>query len=186
VIRGQVQACLNERMIKRAVLLATGHEGEASQVSQHGSGPILPVESKQAVRLWELVCSQVPTNSRETPAQFLPVAPVAFVPKTAEPLKAVSLADDGSRPYHLPTLASHVARGADLIQSAKGWGQIVSLRQGALASGFARLINIKDDPLTTHSIQQASRLLVVRERANEQIIQKERAQRFDGGFRNLR
>jgi hypothetical protein len=58
---------------------------------------------------------QVPTDGRETPTQFLPVSPVALVPKTAEPLEAVSLADDGPRPYHLPSLATPVTRSTDII-----------------------------------------------------------------------
>src|SRR5258708_3107362 len=74
---------------------------------------------------------QVLTNSRETPTQFLPVAPIPSIAKRTEPLETVGLADDGSRPYHLPALAPGVARGPHVIQPAKGRGQIVSLRQGA-------------------------------------------------------
>ncbi len=38
-------------MIEHAVVFATGHEREARQISQHGSRPILPVESQQAASL---------------------------------------------------------------------------------------------------------------------------------------
>jgi hypothetical protein len=48
-----------------------------------------------------------------------------------------------------------------------------------LAGSFPRPVDIKDHPVVSLSIHQPSRLLVGRERAREQIIKKERAQRFD-------
>ena len=90
----------------------------------------------------------------------------------------MGLTDDSTRPNHLPTLAAPVARSAHVIQPAKGWGQIFGLGQGALASCLTRAIQIKDYPGISCSIRQASRLLVVGERATLQIIEKERAQGF--------
>jgi len=54
-------------------------------------------------------------------------APVASIAKRAEPVKRVSLADDRARPHHLLALAPGVASRIDLIQSAKGRGQVVTL-----------------------------------------------------------
>jgi len=112
----EMQTRLNQRMIEGTVLFASGHESKPGQVSEHGSGPILAVEAQQGTPLRKLVRCEIPTNGREPLTQFLPVPPVAFVPKTAEPLEAVSLADDGPCPHHLPPLAAPVAWRTDLIQ----------------------------------------------------------------------
>jgi hypothetical protein len=47
---------------------------------------------------------------------------------------------------------------------------------------FPRAIDIKDDPSASCAISQPSRLLVEREGPSEQIIEKERAQGFNGGL----
>jgi hypothetical protein len=44
-----------------------------------------------------------------------------------------------------------------------------------LAGGFTRAINVKDHPGISCSIHQISRVLVVRERATQHIIEKKRA-----------
>ena len=44
VIWGEVQTCLNERMIEHRVVFAAGHKGEPGQVREHGPGAILAVE----------------------------------------------------------------------------------------------------------------------------------------------
>ena len=107
--------------------------------------------------------------------QFYSVASVAPVTKTAEPLEAVGLAHDGAGSHHLPTLAPGVAGGTHLIQPAKGWRKIFRLRQSALTGCLTRAINVKDDPGISCSIEQASRLLVVRERATLEILEEEGA-----------
>src|SRR5712691_5059270 len=157
LIWGEVQTRLNERMIDYRVIFATSHEGEASQVRQRSSRAILSIEPEQGVLVWELVLREIPTKSRQALTQFLPIPPVTFVPKTAEPLKAMSLADDGARPYHLPAFASGVAGSTHLIQPAKRRGQIFSLGQGALAGGFSRAIHVKDHPGVSRSIHQSPR-----------------------------
>src|SRR5579875_1470027 len=50
LIWGQVQTRLNERMIKRAVLLAARHKGEAGQIGEDCSRAILSIESQQGAR----------------------------------------------------------------------------------------------------------------------------------------
>ena len=106
LIGRQVQSRLDLRMIEGGVLFAAGHKGEPGQISEHSSCPILAVEPEQGSPLRELVCCEVAHDGGESLSQFLPVAPVAFVPKTAEPLEAVRLADDGPSSYDLPTLAA--------------------------------------------------------------------------------
>jgi hypothetical protein len=179
-------------MIEDRVIFATSHKGEASQVRQRSSRAILSIEPEQGVLVWELVLREIPTKSRQALTQFLPIPPVTFVPKTAEPLKAMSLADDGARPDHLPALASGVAGSTHVIQPAKRRGQVFSLRQGARAGGFSRAIEVYDHPGVSRSIHQSPSLLLVcvvgvgREWATEQIIEKERPQGFDGGLGQCR
>jgi hypothetical protein len=49
-----------------------------------------------------------------------------------------------------------------------------------LTGGLSCAIKFKDDPLTSRSIDQVPALPPVRKRATEQIIEKERAESFDG------
>ena len=97
-------------------------------------------------------------------------------------MEAVGLTDDGARPYHLAALASGVARSTHVIQPAKGRGQLVGLRQGALPGRLPRPIDVKDHPALSCSIHQPSGLLVGGERATFEIIKKEGAQGFNGRF----
>jgi hypothetical protein len=185
LIGRQVQTRLDQRMIEYRVLFATRHEGETGQISEHGSRPILSIESQQGACLWKLVRREVTRDGRERLAQFLPVAAVAAVAKRAEPLVAMGLTNDGAGAHHLSALAPFVARSTDVIQPAKGWGQLFGLGQGALASCLARPVDVKDHPGVARSIQQSPGLLLVcgggvgREWATLEIIEKERAQGFD-------
>ena len=103
----------------------------------------------------------------------------------------MSLADDRARPHHLPTLAPRVARSTHVIQPAKGWRQLVGLRQSSLAGRLPRPIDVKDHPAVTFSIHQLSGLLLVgvvgsvgggREWATLEIIKKEGAESFNRRF----
>ena len=51
LIGGQMQTRLDERMIEHAVLFATGHERESSQIGEHGPGAILSVEPEKSTFL---------------------------------------------------------------------------------------------------------------------------------------
>jgi len=113
LIWGEVQTRLNERMIKHAVLFATGHESEASQINEYGPSPILAVEPQQGALRWELIHGEIPTNGAEPLAQFLPIATVPPVAKRTEPVVTMSLRNRCACPDHLPTLAVSVARSTD-------------------------------------------------------------------------
>ncbi len=128
LIRGKVQTRLDQRVIEDAVLFVTSHKSKASQVHQHSSRPILAIEPEQRVRRFELICGEIATNGREPLVQFFPIPSVPSVPKRAEPLEAVRLTDRGAGTNYLPALASSVSRSAQLIQPAKGWGQLIGLR----------------------------------------------------------
>jgi hypothetical protein len=91
----------------------------------------------------------------------------------------VGLADDGAGPDDFPTLVPRVASSTDFLQPAKDRWQFFCLRQGALASGLTCAINIEDHPLEALSIYQSAYLPLFRERAAEQIVEKQRAQGFD-------
>jgi hypothetical protein len=182
LIRGQVQTCLDERVVEYRVLLSAGHVGETSQVCQHGPGAILSVESQQSTRLWDLVHCEVTRNRRKSLVQLCAVATVALAAKRAEPLGTVGLTDDGASTHDLAALAPPVAGGTDIIQPAKGRGEFFCLGQGALAGRLTRAIDIKDHPCVSCSIHQTPDFpgwRLIRERAAEQIIEKERAQGFD-------
>src|SRR5260370_35698132 len=88
--------------------------------------------------------------------------PLPRLPKEPSRLSAVGVTEDGARSYHLATLASRVAGRAHLIQPAKGWRQVVGLRQRALPGRLPRPIDIKDHPAGSASIHQPSDLLVRR------------------------
>ena len=84
--------------------------------------------------------------------------------------------------HDLAALAPPVAGGTDIIQPAKGRGEFFYLGQGALAGRLTRAIDIKDHPCVSCSIHQTPDFpgwRLIRERAAEQIIEKERAQGFD-------
>src|SRR6266700_4722538 len=176
LIGGQVQARLDERVIEDREVFAAGHEGEASEIGEHGPGPILSVEPQQRTRWWELIRREITTDGRKALTQFLPVATVAPVAKRAEPLEGVSLADDGAGSYHLPTLAPGVARGTDVLQLAQGCRHLFSLGQGARARRLTRAIESKDHPRVPSSIHQPTRLLFLREWATLEIIEKQGAE----------
>jgi hypothetical protein len=127
LIWGQVQTRLDERMIQHGVVFATHHEREASQIRQHGSGAILPIEPEQGSLMRKLVHSEVATDGPEGLTQFLPVEPIASVANRAEPLVAVGLTDNSAGPDNFPSLAPRVASSTDCIQSAKGRWQLFCL-----------------------------------------------------------
>jgi hypothetical protein len=147
-------------MIKDGVVFASGHEGEARQIGEDRSRAILSVEAQQGERFRQLVRREVACDRGEALTQFLPVATVAPVAKTAEPLETMGLTNDGTSAHHLSPLAPSVARSTDLIQPAKGWGQVFCLGQGALASRLSRPVDVKDHPDISRSIQQSPRLLL--------------------------
>lgn len=178
----QVQACLNEWMVEQTRVFPAGHQREASHIGEDRSIALLPVTPDQRAFWWELRGSQRPANGRESLASFLPRASVPTVAETAEPMGAVRLRHGGPRPDCLSAFATSIARCTDLVQPTKSRRQVLPLRESALPRRFPRPINVKDFPGVPHAIQQFPRLPVGCERASEQIIEKERAQRFDGSF----
>jgi hypothetical protein len=153
LIGRQVQTRLHERMIECGVLFASGHEREACHIGEHSPSAILSVESEQGTCLWELMRHEIARDQSFALTQFLPVTPIAAVAKRTEPLVTVGLTDDRARPYNLSALASDVSRGTDLIQPAKGRGQVFALGQGALAGRLPRPIDVNNDPHLPNSIR---------------------------------
>ncbi len=181
LIGGQVQTRLNERMIEDRVLFAACHESEAGEIAEDRPGAILPIEPEQRVCCWELVYREIATNGRERLSQFLRVSTVAPVAKRTEPLETVSETFDGAGAHHLPPDAAGVERRHrphPTIDQGEGrssvWGK------AAYAGGLTGAIKIKDEPLTARSIDQVPGLPLERSRTAEQIIEKERAESFDG------
>lgn len=183
LIGRQVQTCLNERVIQHAVLVAAHDKGEASQIGEHSSQAILSVKPHQRALLEKLMSREVACEGCERFSQFFSILPVAFVSKTAEPVIAVSLADGCAGTNHLPPFAACVARSTYVIQSAKGWRQIVAFGHSSLPRRFSRPVDVKDGPGLACSIRQATCLVVRSERAAEQVIEKQRAQSFNRRLR---
>src|SRR4030095_5738959 len=123
----EMQTCLDARMIKDRVVFATNHEGEASQIREHRSCPILSIKSQQSALFGQLMRCEVAFDGSDPPAQSAPISSIASVAKGAEPLEAVGLTDHCARPHDLPTFAPPVTRGTDLIQPAKSRWQVFSL-----------------------------------------------------------
>src|SRR6266566_4851922 len=165
---------------QHGIVLAAHHERKASQIGDDGTRPILSIQTEQGARLWELVRSKLAPDCRARAMQFLPVEPSASIAERAEPLVGVSLRDGGSGTDDFPPFAPSVARGTDLIQPAQGRRQIRVLGQGPLAGGLSRAIDIKDESGLSLSIHKLASLPLWAQRAREQIVEKERAQGFDG------
>src|SRR5260370_36459507 len=91
LIRWQVQACLNERMIKQVIVFATGDKGEPGHIGEHGPVAILSVETQQRAFLRQVMGRQIPTNGGDSLTQFLPIPPVPAIAKRAQPLITVCL-----------------------------------------------------------------------------------------------
>jgi len=70
LIGGQMQTRLDERMIEHAVLFATGHERESSQIGEHGPGAIVSVEPEESTFLEELVCRKIARDQGKGLAPF--------------------------------------------------------------------------------------------------------------------
>ena len=64
LIGGQVQTCLDQRMIKHAVFFATSHKREACHIREYSPRAILPKDMEQGTALWELVCREVARDRR--------------------------------------------------------------------------------------------------------------------------
>ena len=86
LIGRQVQTHLDERMIKHCVLFAARRGTEASQIRQHGPDAVGSSEPQQGAFPRELARREGRTDGPEGLTQCLPGAPVAPVPKRAEPL----------------------------------------------------------------------------------------------------
>src|SRR5438105_2025432 len=108
LISREMQTALDLGSIQYRVIFAAHHEGEICQIRDDSPRPILPIQSQQGTRRGKMVCLQIVPDSGQCPAQFLPVAAIAAVAETAEPLVTMSLRDDGARTDNLPVLAPRV------------------------------------------------------------------------------
>ena len=182
LIRGEVQTRLDQRMVEHAVVLPSRHKREARYLGECSPRTILPVESEQRMRRFELIRGEIACDRSQSLAQFLPVMAVPFVSETAEPMIAMGLRNRCARANNLPAFAASVARGAHVIQPTKGWRKLIGLGQRTLPRCLSRPIDVEHDPGGSCSIQQVSSLLVGREGPNEQIVEKQRAQGFHRCF----
>ncbi len=88
-----MQTSLDEGMIEGGVLLAAGHKGKAGQIREHRSGSIQPVEPQQRPLRWELIRAEIACDRSQSLVQFLPIASVASVSETAEPVITTGIAE---------------------------------------------------------------------------------------------
>ncbi len=92
----------------------------------------------------------------------------------------MDLRNDCARTDDFSPLAPGVASSTDIIQPAEGLGQVIGLWQRALTGRFPCAIKIEDHPLAARSIHQVPDLVLVGKWATEEVLQKERAEGFDG------
>src|SRR5712692_4961323 len=176
----QVQTALNLWPIQHSVIFAAHDEREACQIGDDGSCPILSIQPQQGADWRKMARLQIASDSGQRPAQFLPVASIAAVAETAEPVVTMGLGDDGARTDDFPALAPGVARRTDLVQATLCWRQLLCLWQGTLPSGLPGSIDIKDHMCVACSIDELAGVSLCVQRAREQIGEKERAQGFCG------
>jgi hypothetical protein len=89
LIGRQVQAALDRLAIQHGVIFAAHDEREACQIGDDGPCSILPIQPHQGADRRKLLCLQIASDSGQRPAQFLPVASIAAVAETAEPVVAM-------------------------------------------------------------------------------------------------
>ncbi len=82
----QVQTALHRLPIQHGVIFAAHDEREACQIGDDGPCPILPIQPQQGADRRKMVCLQIAPDGGQRPAQFLPVASIAAVAETAEPV----------------------------------------------------------------------------------------------------
>lgn len=62
LIGWQVQAALDLGPLQQGIVFAPCHEREASQISEHSPGAILPIQSQQGMRRGEVLCLKTSTG----------------------------------------------------------------------------------------------------------------------------
>jgi hypothetical protein len=127
LIRGKMQTRLDQRMGEHTVVFPSRHKREACHLGKCSPRTILPIESEQRMRRFEPIRGKIARDRSQSLAQFLPVMAVPFVSETAEPMIAMGLGNRCARANNLPAFATSVARGAHVIQPAKGWRKLIGL-----------------------------------------------------------
>jgi hypothetical protein len=86
LIGRQMQTALDRLLIQNGVIFPAHDEREACQIGDDGPRPILSIQPQKGADRRKMVGIQIASDGSQPPAQFLPVASIAFVAKTAEPL----------------------------------------------------------------------------------------------------
>ena len=81
-----MQTALDLWPIQHAVIFAAHDEREACQIGDDGPCPVLPIQPYQGADRRKMVRLQIAPDSGQRSAQFLPVASIAAVAETAEPV----------------------------------------------------------------------------------------------------
>ena len=158
---------------------------DANGLAPHGK--VVEEGETEPVQMLQPVGYRCVGNEADSPthADGSAVASPRCPRECANPLVCMSLEYPGPSPDSLPTLASCIARGTDLVQSAVcGW-EIRCTGEGSLAGGLSRAINIEHEPMGSSSIPQPSCFLLLLQRRCEQVFEKHRSQRLDGSLRKL-
>ena len=80
---------ISRPVIQHCIVFATRHHRKSGQGGDHGSSAVLAIQPQQGARFRKLMRLQVGLDGFDRPAQFLAIASVPFVAKTAEPLMRV-------------------------------------------------------------------------------------------------
>src|SRR6266487_102654 len=155
---------------RRSYFLAPHHIRESSHIHHNGSIAILTVQTYHSLTQGKRLRFHIRADclcSLPQLATVIAVASPRCPRKRADPLVRMGLEHSGPGPDSLPPLASCIARGTDLVQSAVcGW-EIRRTGQGSLAGGLSRAINIKHEPMPSLSVPQPSCLLLLLQRPSE-------------------
>src|SRR2546423_12693517 len=122
LIRGTRQCLLDDYQIQQTVVTTSGNLSEASgeDIDERSGVAIETVETKQHRSNGKRKLCGIAGAHLDSSQEFSSVIPIAWPSKSAQKLMGMCLEDDGARAHDLSTLASQVARRADLIETTVG------------------------------------------------------------------
>jgi hypothetical protein len=182
VIGRQRESGLDRGLIQNAGVFAARDISNVSEIEEERFRVLLPVQTYDGTRGWQMAGARRAADRGERPAQFNPGLAVTRVTKAGEPVVSLSLEDRRPGAHHLPARAPGGARSAPWAEASGWFWSILGLWQGTLTSGFAGAIDIEDAGVVSLPIEESIRRFFFRERSSEYVAQKEGAQRVHGGL----
>src|SRR6266581_2980073 len=176
------QAGLHLRKIEEIIVLASHDVGQASQICDNGTIAILAIQSRHGLAKLHRLRFHIRADRLHGLPEFSAIFTVARSRgpgEGAHPLVRVCLENGRARPDHFAPLAPQIARSADLVQPTLGGWEIRCARQGSLAGGLSRPINIEHQVVCSLPVPQPTCFLLLLHRSCQEIFEKHRAQRLN-------